>query len=290
MFDLTFLYILYLSGLIPTFTDLSGLQRSDGTTPRGRWFFIIAGLMTILSGIFSSAPILISPESSAGIKAGAKTGLSTFVCGVLFLSTIFFSPVFRAVPAAATSPLLMMIGIILFQDVNRINWRDIEDAAPAFVVVFFIPFTYNIISGVAIGYIVYIIMGIFTGTLKKRFIEMADIYAPSYSTYFFGKERVQSFSVGALKTKPESFQSDVETSVITSPISTVINMETDVERSAQSENSLPIQSNLTETTDKTDDGNANFRGVDAPITRLRNQSLYTYDREAIRSIENVNIS
>ena len=174
MFDLIFLYILYLSGLIPTFTDLSGLQRPDGTTPRGRWFFIIAGVMTILSGLFTSAPILISPESSAGIKAGAKTGLSTVVCGLLFLLTIFFSPVFRAVPAAATSPILMMIGIILFQDVNRINWKDMEDAATAFVVVFFIPFTYSIINGVVIGYVVYIIMCIFTGTLRKRFIEMAD--------------------------------------------------------------------------------------------------------------------
>jgi adenine/guanine/hypoxanthine permease len=293
MFDLIFLYILYLSGLIPTFTDLSGLQRSDGTTPRGRWFFVIAGVMTILSGLFTSAPILISPESSAGIKAGAKTGLSTFVCGLLFLLTIFFSPVFRAVPAAATSPLLMMIGIILFQDVNRINWKDMEDAAPAFVVVFFIPFTYSIINGVAIGYLVYIIMGIFTGTLRKRFIEMMDFYAPSYSNYFFHHHKKEKASSGVIKTESGTYQSsDVEASVVTSPMTdSTGTVKHTAEESAHSEHALAMHSRLSIATDKTDDGNSNnLRGVDTPSTRARNQSLFKYDREAIRSIENVNIS
>jgi adenine/guanine/hypoxanthine permease len=77
---------------------------------------------TILSGMFSGPPILISPESAAGIKAGAKTGFSTVVCGVLFGISVFFSPLFAAVPPAGTAPLLIMVGVLLFQNAKRIDW------------------------------------------------------------------------------------------------------------------------------------------------------------------------
>ena len=76
------------------------------------------GLTTVLSGYFSGPPILISPESAAGIKAGAKTGISTLVCGILFGIATFFYPIFAAVPAAGTAPLLIMVGVMLFANVK----------------------------------------------------------------------------------------------------------------------------------------------------------------------------
>ena len=66
--------------------------------------------MSVLSGFFNGAPVLISPESSAGIKAGAKTGLSSVVCGCLFLLSALFAPLFMAVPYAATAGVLIVIG------------------------------------------------------------------------------------------------------------------------------------------------------------------------------------
>lgn len=145
--DLIFLYVLYLNGLVTSLSNLAHLTREDGKTPRARWIFIISGILTILAGLLSGPPMLISPESAASIKAGAKTGLSTVVCGVLFCLSVFLSPVFEAVPAAGTSPILVMIGVILFQNVSRIDWRNIVEAAPAFVVLFYIPFTYSVIQG-----------------------------------------------------------------------------------------------------------------------------------------------
>jgi AGZA family xanthine/uracil permease-like MFS transporter len=103
--------------------------------------------VTIASGLLSSAPILVSPESASSIKEGAKTGLSAVVAGVLFLIASLFSPIFEHVPGAGTSPILIMIGVILLQNVARIDWRNITNAAPAFVVLFYIPFTYSIIQG-----------------------------------------------------------------------------------------------------------------------------------------------
>jgi AGZA family xanthine/uracil permease-like MFS transporter len=145
--DLVFLYVLYLNGLITSLANLAVLTREDGATPRGRWVFILSGLFTIGAGLLTSAPILVSPESCAAIKEGAKTGLSAVVCGVLFLFAVFLGPLFEHIPPAGTSPVLIMIGLVLFQNVGRIDWRNVADAAPAFVVLFYIPFTYSIIEG-----------------------------------------------------------------------------------------------------------------------------------------------
>jgi AGZA family xanthine/uracil permease-like MFS transporter len=145
--DLIFLYVLYLNGLMTSLSNLGALTREDDTIPRGRWIYIICGMFTVFAGCISSAPILVSPESASSIKEGAKTGLSAVVAGFLFLLAAFFSPIFEKVPAAGTSGILIMIGIILFQNVGRIDWRNLSNSAPAFVVLFYIPFTYSIIQG-----------------------------------------------------------------------------------------------------------------------------------------------
>lgn len=106
-FNLLFLYILTLNGLARGFSDLAGITKKNGAVPRGNILFIVCGLTTILSGYLSGPPILISPESAAGIKAGAKTGLSTLICGMLFGIATFFSPIFAAVPAAGKFVLII---------------------------------------------------------------------------------------------------------------------------------------------------------------------------------------
>lgn len=164
-FDLLFLYVLTLNGLARSLCDLSALTRTDGSVPRGRWLFIVCGATTIFSGFVGGPPILISPESAAGIKAGARTGLSTLVCGVLFLFSTLLMPMFSAVPPAGTSPLLIIVGVVLFQNVLRVEWHVVKDAVPAFCALFFIPFTYSILEGVALAYLMYILVTLFTGDL-----------------------------------------------------------------------------------------------------------------------------
>jgi len=176
--DLLFLYVLYLNGLVTSLSNLAVLTREDGATPRGRWVFIMSGFFTICGGLLTSAPILVSPESSAAIKEGAKTGLSTLVAGVLFIFAALFSPVFERVPAAGTSPVLVMIGLILFQNANRIDWRNVADAAPAFMVLFYIPFTYSIIQGVILGYIMYIAITLCTGEFLENLLHLYLVYFP----------------------------------------------------------------------------------------------------------------
>mmetsp|Transcript_4690 Transcript_4690/g.4832 ORF Transcript_4690/g.4832 Transcript_4690/m.4832 type:complete len:619 (-) Transcript_4690:573-2429(-) len=185
--DLVFLYILYLSGIKTSLSNLAGLTRGNGEIPRGRWIFIISGIITMISGYFNGPPILISPESAAGIKAGAKTGLSAVICGLLFLVSMFMSPIFQQVPHAGTSPVLLVIGTMLFQNVNRIDWSDIKDAAPAFCVLFFIPFMYSVVEGVLMGYYTYLLIGLFTGDLMQSCIGIVKDYRPALLESFQNK-------------------------------------------------------------------------------------------------------
>eukprot|EP01040_Poterioochromonas_malhamensis_P002191 gene2191-2332_t len=183
--DLIFLYVLYLNGLMTSLSNLAYLTREDSTIPRGRWIYIMCGGFSILAGFLSSAPILVSPESASSIKEGAKTGLSALVAGVLFLASSFFSPVFEKVPGAGTSGILIMIGVILFQNVGRIDWRNLSNSAPAFVVLFYIPFTYSIIQGVLLGYIVYLIVALCTGELLENTVGLLLVYFPQWEEWLF---------------------------------------------------------------------------------------------------------
>eukprot|EP01038_Epipyxis_sp_PR26KG_P005831 gene5831-8044_t len=179
LFDLFFLYIVLLNGLSRAFSDMAKITQSNGTVPRGRWVYIICGLLTICSGCFGGPPILISPESSAGIRAGARTGLSAVFGGILFCIATFFSPLFRAVPAAGSSPLLIAIGVLLFFNVKKVDWNDYRQSFPAFLVLFIIPFSFSILKGVISGWLIWIIINIFTGDLFVYTQVLWDTYCLS---------------------------------------------------------------------------------------------------------------
>lgn len=160
--ELFFLYVLTLNGLMRSLSDMGHLTKPDGAVPGGRWLYIICGASTVISGLIGAFPVLISPESAAGIKAGARTGLSTCVCGLLFGVSAFLGPLFAAVPHAGTAPLLILIGVLLFQNTQRIDWADSRFAVPAFCCLFFIPFTYSLSRGVYLAFLLYITIGVFT--------------------------------------------------------------------------------------------------------------------------------
>ena len=186
VFELIFLCLLTLSGLVRSLSELGDLTRKDGTTPRNRWLFIICGLSTVFSGFFRGPPILISPESAAGIKAGARTGLSTIVCGICFFLASFFSPITREVPHVATAPLLLAVGVLLSQNTRRIDWNNVVDSFAGFCCLFFIPFTYNILFGVGFGYISFVFIGICTGFFSDDLFALYEWYDP------VGAESLQS--------------------------------------------------------------------------------------------------
>lgn len=167
MTSLTFLYVVTGDGLGRSLSDQAELT-TNSAIPQGHRLFMICGLTTALSGLLSGPPILISPESAGGIKAGAKTGLSTLVCGLLFGMSLLFCRLFRHVPAAASTPLLIFVGMMLFVNSSRIKWNEPQEAIPSFFVVMLIPFTYSIVFGVGIGYLLFVLIKVFSCGWKEK--------------------------------------------------------------------------------------------------------------------------
>lgn len=106
-------------------------------------------------------------ESAAGIAAGGKTGLTAAVVGILFLASLFLSPIALMVPAAATAPALIVVGILMAESIGKIKWGEMDEAIAAFFTAVVMPFTYSIANGVAVGFIFYCITKIVKGKAKE---------------------------------------------------------------------------------------------------------------------------
>lgn len=129
---------------------------------------LFADLCATITGAFvGTSNTTTYVESSAGIAAGGRTGLTSVVTSVMFALCLILSPIVGIVPAAATAPALIIVGILMIASISDINWRDFEDASVAFVTVAFMPFTYSITTGISLGFITYMIVKLVRGKYKE---------------------------------------------------------------------------------------------------------------------------
>ncbi|MDO4443251.1 MAG: NCS2 family permease, partial [Slackia sp.] len=117
----------------------------------------------IAGGFFGASSITSFVESTSGAAAGARTGFSNIVVGVLFVVFAFFAPVIGMVSASATCGALVVVGYLMLSDVVSIEWSKIEHAFPAFVTILGIPMTYSITNGIGFGFISYCIIKVVQG-------------------------------------------------------------------------------------------------------------------------------
>ncbi|NOL49648.1 NCS2 family permease [Pelistega europaea] len=120
----------------------------------------------LLGSIIGTSSTTAYVESTAGVQAGGRTGLTAVVVGVLFLAALFFAPVAGIVPAYATAPALIYVAILMLRELTSIDWKDMTDVVPAAVTVIFMPFTYSIAEGIAFGFISYVVIKALTGRFK----------------------------------------------------------------------------------------------------------------------------
>ena len=122
---------------------------------------------SVFGAFFGCSPVTSYVESSAGIEAGGRTGLAAVVVGVLFIIAIFFSPIAAIIPAYATAGALVYVAILMLSGMERLNWQDSSELLPALIIIIMIPLTFSIANGIALGFIAYIAIKIFTGKLKS---------------------------------------------------------------------------------------------------------------------------
>ncbi|MCB1122457.1 MAG: NCS2 family permease, partial [Verrucomicrobiae bacterium] len=106
-------------------------------------------------------------ESAVGIESGGKTGLTAIVCGICFLLALIFTPILTIVPAVATAPALVMVGVFMSQGLKELNFDDLSEVAPAFLTMIMIPLTFSITEGIGIGLVVYVAVMLLLNRFKE---------------------------------------------------------------------------------------------------------------------------
>jgi AGZA family xanthine/uracil permease-like MFS transporter len=122
---------------------------------------------SVVGSFFGCAPVTSYVESSAGVEAGGRTGLTAVFVGAFFLIAIFFSPLAAIIPAYATAGALIYVAILMLSNMEGLDWSDFSELLPALIIIIMIPLTFSIANGIALGFIAYVVMKISTGELKN---------------------------------------------------------------------------------------------------------------------------
>jgi AGZA family xanthine/uracil permease-like MFS transporter len=118
---------------------------------------------SVLGAFFGCSPVTSYVESSAGVEAGGRTGLTAVVVGTLFLMAMFLSPLAAMVPAYATAGALIYVAILMLGGMESLDWSDTSEVMPALVTIVMIPLTFSIANGIALGFITYFMVKVFSG-------------------------------------------------------------------------------------------------------------------------------
>lgn len=155
----------------------AGLTDADGRLPQMRRVLVVESVGAIAGGGASASSNTIFVESTAGAAQGGRTGLANVVTGVLFLLTMFFSPIASVIPSAATGPALVVVGALMISQIAGIDWSDIGIAVPAFATIALMPFTYSIANGVGAGLVLYVLIAVGRGRWRDVHPLMAVVAA-----------------------------------------------------------------------------------------------------------------
>jgi len=141
----------------------AGLLDEEGAPPNTQRILVVDSLAAVAGGAGGVSSNTSYIESAAGVGEGARTGLASVVTGVLFLLSIFVSPLVKVIPSEAAVPALVLVGFLMMQQVKGIDWDDLEIAIPAFLTIVLMPFTYSITVGIGAGFLAYVLIKLVRG-------------------------------------------------------------------------------------------------------------------------------
>ncbi len=139
----------------------------DEKLPRIKPALLADAIATSVGAVLGTSTTTTFVESSAGVGAGARTGLASMVSGLLFLIAVFFAPIFTAIPGFATAPALIFVGFLMVTAIIKIDFDDLTEAVPAYLCMLAMPFAYSISEGITLGVISYVVINVCCGKAKK---------------------------------------------------------------------------------------------------------------------------
>ncbi|MDR1979570.1 MAG: NCS2 family permease [Synergistaceae bacterium] len=144
----------------------SGLLDEQGRLPRAKGALMADAIGTVAGSVLGTSTVTSYVESASGIAQGGRTGLSAVVVGILFLASLFFSPIVGIVPAYATAPALVMVGIYMMMGLRDLDFGDWTELVPAMLAFFMMPLAYSIATGIEFGIVAYVLLKVVTGKTK----------------------------------------------------------------------------------------------------------------------------
>ena len=140
----------------------------DGKVPNVSRALLADAIGTTAGAALGVSTVTTYVESSTGVQAGGRTGWTAVTTGVLFLLSMFFSPIFISIPASATAPALIYVGYLMLSSLKEINLHDVTDGVPAFITATTMALTYSIGDGLTLGILSYVIINIFYNLFAKK--------------------------------------------------------------------------------------------------------------------------
>ena len=150
----------------------SGMVDEKGNVDGINRILMADSVATVAGSMFGTSTTTTYIESASGVSEGGRTGLTSFVIAACFAVALFFSPLFLAIPGAATGPVLFIVGVMMMSPVDHIDWNDFSESIPAFVTMLLMPLAYSISDGIMLGMISYVLLNALTGRCKKISVMM----------------------------------------------------------------------------------------------------------------------
>lgn len=147
--------------------DITDLENSTGFKSKMDRALFADSIATSIGAVLGTSNTTTYVESAAGIEAGGRTGLTSVTTSVLFLLCIVLSPIAGLVPGIATAPALIAVGVMMAGSLKEINWHEFEEAVPAFLTIALMSFAYGITTGIAFGFIFYVLIKLLKGKIKE---------------------------------------------------------------------------------------------------------------------------
>ena len=143
-----------------------------GNIYRIKQAFMADAIATTAGAMLGTSTTTTYVESAAGVAQGGRSGLTALAVAICFAVALFFSPLFLSIPAAATAPALIIVGLLMMEPITKIPFNDFSESIPAFVCIVMMPLTYSISNGILLGMIAYVLMNIVCGKFKKITLAM----------------------------------------------------------------------------------------------------------------------
>ena len=153
--------------LIGVCTKADMVDKKTGKIPRLKDAFMADAIATTIGAVLGTSTTTTYVESASGVAQGGRSGFTAFITACCFAVTLFFSPLFLAIPSAATAPVLVLVGLLMFEPVLKIDITDYSESVPAFICIIVMPLSYSISDGILTGMILYVVLNVLCGNFKK---------------------------------------------------------------------------------------------------------------------------